>query len=247
MDIALKVRRPIGPESRCLGGDWNHRRLIGATVVLWLTLLFTSLGEAADAPPKGAVAKPVDVAEWRNIPDLVTRLRRGGMVLYFRHAATDRIQKDQRPVELSNCAKQRNLSDEGRRQSQAIGEAFRTLEIPVGPVVASPFCRTIEMARLAFGRFEKADFLSFAIGISTDEKSKAEAALRKMLSEPPPAGQNRVVISHTANLKDATGIWPKPEGAAFVFEPRGAEGFRAVARIAPDAWSQIVAESKRPK
>ncbi|MGH6661809.1 MAG: histidine phosphatase family protein [Rhodospirillales bacterium] len=167
------------------------------------------------------------------------------MIIYFRHAASDKTQKDERPVDLSDCAKQRNLSDEGRRQSQAIGEAIRALGIPVGPVISSPFCRTIDTAKLAFGKVEKSDVLQFTIGASPGEKSQAEAALRKMLSDKPPAGQNRVIVSHTANLKDATGIWPKPEGVAIVFEPRGAGGFQAVARIAPDAWSQVVAQAKK--
>ncbi len=235
MEFAFKARRSIDGGNRWRGVTRTNRRVIAIALVLGLAFVSTSPGNGAEAPPKGEAAKPIDVAEWRDVPDLVARLRNGGMVLYFRHAATDRSQKDARPVVLSDCAKQRNLSDEGLRQSQTIGEAFRALGIRVGPVFSSPFCRTIDMANLAFGKFEKWGSLAFVIGVSAADKSIAEAALRRMLSEPPPAGQNRVVISHTANLKDATGIWPKPEGVAIVFEPRGAQGFQPVARIAPDA------------
>ena len=73
-------------------------------------------------------------------------------------------------------------------------------------MVSSPFCRTLDTARLAFGRAEKSDALYFAIGASTADKAKAVAALRRMLSEPPPAGENRIIVSHTANLKDAAEI-----------------------------------------
>lgn len=247
MEIARKARRPMGPESLCLRGARICQRLVRTAMVLWLALLFISPGKAADAPAKAEEPKGAEVPGWRDVPDLVARLRRGGLVVYFRHATTDRSQKDQQPIDLSDCAKQRNLSNEGRRQSQAIGEAFRTLGIPVGPVLSSPFCRAIETSRLAFGRVEKSDGLYYALAVSAAEKSRAEGALRKMLSEPPPVGENRVVVSHTANLKDASGIWPKPEGAAIVFEPRGGNGFQAIARISPDEWSQIVAQARIPK
>ena len=222
----------------------NFVPLFKVVALACVALIAPSAADAAEPPAKAAERQYIEVPGWRDVPDLAARLKRGGMVLYFRHAATDQGQKDQRPIDLADCAKQRNLSEQGRQQSQAIGAAFRALGIPVGHVLSSPFCRTVETSKLAFGRFEKSDTLYFAIGASAADKAKSAAALRKMLSEPPPAGQNRVIVSHTANLKDAAGIWPKPEGVAIVFEPRGNDGFRALARIAPDDWPDIVARSK---
>jgi len=244
MEIAFKARRSIDCGNRWRGVTPTNRRVIAIALVLGLASVSTSQGNGAEAPPKDAAAKPVDVADWRQVPDLLQRLRRGGLVVYFRHAATDRSHMDQKPVDLSDCAKQRNLSDEGRRQSQIIGEAFRTLGIPLGPILSSPYCRAMDTARLAFGRVEKSDGLYYALGLSAAEKSKTEAVLRKLLSEPRSADGNLIVVSHTANLRDAAKIWPKPEGTAIVFEPRGAEGFKAIARIEPDDWTRIVATSK---
>ena len=222
----------------------NFASLFKVVALACVALTAPSPARAADPPAKAADGRKIAVPNWRDVSDLAARLKRGGMVLYFRHAATDQDQKDQRPIDLADCAKQRNLTEQGRQQSQAIGAAFRTLGIPVGQVLSSPFCRTVEMSKLAFGRFEKSDMLYFAIGASAADKAKAAAALRKMLSEPPAAGQNRIIVSHTANLKDAAGLWPKPEGVAIVFEPRGNDGFRALARIAPDDWPDIVASAK---
>ena len=55
-------------------------------------------------------------------------------------------------MRLDDCATQRNLTDEGRRHAQAIGEAFRSRRIDVDRVLSSPWCRCLETARLAFGR-----------------------------------------------------------------------------------------------
>ena len=51
-----------------------------------------------------------------------------------------------------DCASQRNLTDKGRGEARAIGEHVKRLGIPIGTVLASPFCRTMETARLAFGK-----------------------------------------------------------------------------------------------
>jgi hypothetical protein len=84
--------------------------------------------------------------------DLIDALRRGGCVIYFRHAATNPEQADTIDPRLGRCEAQRNLSPDGRRMAAEIGGAFKTLRIPVGKVVSSPYCRTVDTAMLAFGR-----------------------------------------------------------------------------------------------
>ncbi len=77
---------------------------------------------------------------------LVEALRQGGYVLYLRHASTDFGQNDEAMTDYANCAQQRNLTDAGRAEARAIGAAIKELRIPVGPVLASPYCRTRESA-----------------------------------------------------------------------------------------------------
>jgi hypothetical protein len=48
-----------------------------------------------------------------------------------------------------------------------------------------------------------------------------------------------VIISHTANLKEAAGIWPKPEGVAIVFRPRRDGSFEPIARVLPEDWPTL--------
>ena len=44
------------------------------------------------------------------------------------------------------------LNDAGRAQARSIGESRRALELPLGDVLASGYCRTRQTAELAFGR-----------------------------------------------------------------------------------------------
>src|SRR5438067_2129324 len=58
----------------------------------------------------------------------------------------------------------------------------------------------------------------------------------KRLPPPPAAGTNAVIIAHSANLREAAGLWPKPEGVAYVFRPLQAGRFEVLAKIAPQDW-----------
>jgi len=80
-------------------------------------------------------------------------LRRGlaaGGVLMFRHALAPGT-FDPPGFKLGDCATQRNLNDEGRRQARQIGAWFAARQLRPTRVRSSPWCRCLETARLAFG------------------------------------------------------------------------------------------------
>src|SRR5437016_8548857 len=80
--------------------------------------------------------------------ELLPELRKGGCVLFIRHPSTNPDQADTDPLHLDNVKAQRQLTDEGRQQAKALGEAFRTLQLPIEKVIASKFYRAQEAARL---------------------------------------------------------------------------------------------------
>src|SRR5687768_2540188 len=126
-------------------------------------------------------------------PSIVKELRRGGYVLYMRHTSTDFSQNDARMTSYEDCANQRNLTDKGRAEAREIGAHVKRLRIPIGEVLASPFCRTLETARLAFG---KAQATNEARGgpVRSDDPKRYEG-LKKLLSSAVPRGENRVISS----------------------------------------------------
>jgi phosphohistidine phosphatase SixA len=186
---------------------------------------------AAAASPSGELAGQA----------LVDALRRGGYVIYFRHAATDRggVDSVAWPRE-----QQRNLSEAGRADAEAIGRAFRALGIPVGRVLASPFYRTMDTAQLAFGRFEVTPEL---LGLLSDDAGRAEraAAVRRLLGTPPEPWLNTVLVAHQSNLQDAAGV-SLPEGGAAVVQPLGSGEFRPVARLTPADWTALAQSVATP-
>jgi phosphohistidine phosphatase SixA len=171
----------------------------------------------------------------------VERLRRGGYVVALRHAATDRTATDM-TGDLRDCSRQRNLNADGRRQARAIGRAFRRLEIPVGRVLASPFCRTRDTARLAFGRARPSRALLSADFFADAGAERQRAGLRRLLALPPGRGSNTVLVSHEAAIDAATGV-TVDEGEAVIVAPgRGRRGYRILTTVEADAWDR----SERP-
>jgi phosphohistidine phosphatase SixA len=171
---------------------------------------------------------------WALDPSLVEKLRQGGYVLYMRHASTDFTQNDVNSRSFEDCANQRNLTDKGRAEARAVGEHIKRLGVPVGAVLASPFCRTMETARLAFG---KATPMQEVRGgpLASDDPKRYEG-LRKILSAPVPKGENLVVSSHGNPFRAVAGPPYLAEGEIAVVQPEGDNRFSIVGRIRLQDW-----------
>jgi len=169
---------------------------------------------------------------------LLAALRRGGYVLYFRHTSTDFGQNDDRMTGYEDCARQRNLTDAGRAEARAIGAAIRALGIPIGRVLASPFCRTRETAELIFGRATVSNAVRGGPARTDDDRY---AELKALLATPVSGGANLAIASHGNPYRAIVGGPYLAEGEAAVIEPRGKDGFRVVAQIRKDEWSALSA------
>jgi Histidine phosphatase superfamily (branch 1) len=170
---------------------------------------------------------------------LLQALRGGGLILYFRHTSTDFGQNDDAMSGYEDCARQRNLTDGGRDEARRIGVAIKRLDIPIGDVLASPFCRTRETAQLIFGRATVAPAVRG--GPARADSDDRYAELRKLLSTPPSRGTNLAIASHGNPFRAVTDTQYLAEGEAVVIRPLGAQGFRIVARIPKDGWDALTA------
>jgi phosphohistidine phosphatase SixA len=168
---------------------------------------------------------------------LLAALRAGGYILYFRHTDTDWSQRDTRGVSLDDCAAQRNLSDRGRDHARAIGEAIRALGVPIGAVLASPLCRTVETAMLIFGAAEK----SMAVregGPLPPGSPGRYVALHAMLSAPPAPRSNAAIVGHAYPFYALVGGQYLEEGEAAVVRPLGTS-FEVLARVGLKEWRDL--------
>lgn len=171
-----------------------------------------------------AAASPTSAAD----DSLWNLLRGGGQVVLIRHAATDMSQRDQAGAPLSDCARQRNLTDEGRADARRINEVFRARGIPVGKVLSSAYCRCLETAHLGFGSAEAWLPLQFALRMP-DVQAERTAQIRAIAGERP-AGGNLVLVTHQLTIRAVTGV-AVAEGEMLVVTPRGGAQFEIAGRI----------------
>ena len=197
-----------------------------AALLLWAPAASQTAGPQHSSPPSRELAPA----------QLLAELLKGGYILYFRHAATDFSQNDERMRSFEDCANQRNLIDRGRSDARAAAAAIRRLGIPVERVLASPFCRTVETAQLLFGRAEKMQEVRG--GPSAPANAERYAALRRILATPVPAGANLAVVSHGNPFYSVAGPPYLAEGEAAVIRPLGTD-FQVIARIPVDRWDAL--------
>jgi hypothetical protein len=119
-------------------------------------------------------------------------------------------------------------SPTGRAEARAIGGAIRALGIPIGRVLASPFCRTRETAELIFGRATVSNAVRGGPAQADDERY---AELKALLATPVAGGVDLVIVSHGNPYRAIVGGPYLAEGEAAIIEPRGKEGFRVVAQF----------------
>ena len=155
---------------------------------------------------------------------LVAAMQDGNKVIYLRHAATNPNEVD--TGRLGDRAGQRNLSAAGIAQAKALGNAFRTLNIPRGQILVSPVFRARDTGELMFGAGE----IEVTMDLVADDYAGPSlrtmlAATRRLLRTVAPPGDNRILIGHRTPLElvlersfpDAV----LPEGGMAVFLPGG--------------------------
>lgn len=202
-------------------------------LALWAGALSLALLAPAAALAQSATTPALGGAE------LLAALRAGGHILYFRHADTDHSQNDERMTSAEDCTTQRNLSERGREHARALGEAIRALGIPIGTVLASPLCRTVETALLAFGAAQKAPAAREGGPLPPGSPGRFPT-LRVLLSTPVAPGANTVVVGHGYPYYTLVGGQYLSEGEADVLRPRGTD-FAVLARVGLVQWRALAA------
>ena len=205
----------------------------GRSAASWLclALLFGAHASAQDKPPiANAESSAPSASEQLQGRPLLAALKRGGYVIYFRHTATDFSKNDSAMKGFDDCENQRLLSEQGRRDAIAIGQRIRALELPVGEALASPFCRTMDHARLMLTNVTPRN--------EVRETQNGDYAGLKQLLATPVARGNRWIVGHGIPFRAVAGAPHLAEGEAAVIRP-GTTGWTVVARLAVADWQTL--------
>ena len=60
-----------------------------------------------------------------------------------------------------------------------------------------------------------------------------------LLTRPPLPGTNTIIIGHDDPFEAATGIYPEPQGIAFILQPDGGKSFKIIGSVLPSEWATL--------
>ena len=110
-------------------------------------------------------------------------LNEGGKLIFIRHAYAPGG-GDPDNFDISNCASQRNLNDEGVEQAKKIGNFFLEKNIMIDKILSSEWCRCKQTAKYAFKNYETKSFLnSFFRQKFADKKDKQIKELKEYIKK----------------------------------------------------------------
>lgn len=158
------------------------------------------------------------------------QLRQGGQVVLMRHAETTPGVGDPPNFRIDDCATQRNLSPQGRADARRIGMALRAGGVRVGDVLTSRWCRAVETAQLAFGRYAIWPELNSLFHDRARQDAQNRAVRRRIGAFRGP--ENLFLVGHGSNILALTGIHPSM-GAMVVVTPGGARDFTVLGQLGP--------------
>lgn len=145
-------------------------------------------------------------------------LQEGGKVIMMRHAVVDPDMGDSSILDAS-CFSEKNLADFGKQQAKSIMQAFEEHAIEVGKVWASPYCRTKETAKLAFGNYAVSELLHLVRTVPDEKAHASQTKIRQILSDYSESA-NMVMVTHRPNIAEITNQRLKP-AQMVIFEPLG--------------------------
>jgi broad specificity phosphatase PhoE len=186
-----------------------------------------ALAQQPEAPRRYPFVDPAKAVE---ATALVDALRKGGLVLYVRHAQQGGLQEEAPPCTA------RNLVAAGEAQAKALGEALHRLAIPIGTVRSSPYCRAIETTRLlGFGDPQ----IDAGLRLGAPDTPEIHAARAKVLAQAPAPGSNTLLVSHGhASALEAERM-QLDLAEVIVYRPDGRGGAEPIARMRLQDWEGL--------
>jgi len=162
---------------------------------------------------------------------LWSELQQGGVAILLRHAQTEAGLGDPPGFRLGDCATQRNLSTEGRRQAERIGARFAERRIRVDQVLSSQWCRCLDTARLAFPRVTVEPYAP--LNSFFDDRSAEPQQTREVLARIAAvrAPSNVAFVTHHVNIAALTRE-AVSSGEAVLVRPAGG-GVTVIGRLVP--------------
>ena len=151
-----------------------------------------------------SLTTPIKADLYKN---LINQLEDGGKLIFIRHAYAPG-NGDPAGFNLNDCSTQRNLSEDGRKQAQRIGEFFTKNKIEIDKVLSSEWCRCKETAKIAFKNYSTNSFLnSFYSSKFSKNKDKQVKAFNYYINNLE-SKKNMIFVTHYVFISEVLNYGP---------------------------------------
>tara|TARA_A200000113_G_scaffold173081_1_gene158106 strand:- start:61 stop:618 length:558 start_codon:yes stop_codon:yes gene_type:complete len=151
-----------------------------------------------------SLTTPIKADLYKN---LINQLDDGGKLIFIRHAYAPG-NGDPAGFNLNDCSTQRNLSEDGRKQAQSIGEFFNKNKIEIDKVLSSEWCRCKETAKIAFKNYSTNSFLnSFYSSKFSKNKDKQILAFNNYIKNFR-SKKNLILVTHYVFISEVLNYGP---------------------------------------
>ncbi len=151
-----------------------------------------------------SLTTPIKADLYKN---LINQLEDGGKLIFIRHAYAPG-NGDPAGFNLNDCSTQRNLSEDGRKQAQRIGEFFTKNKIEIDKVLSSEWCRCKETAKIAFKNYSTNSFLnSFYSSKFSKNKDKQVKAFNYYVKNLE-SNKNLIFVTHYVFISEVLNYGP---------------------------------------
>ena len=154
------------------------------------------------------------------------KLKNGGLVVLMRHAS---VEKGDGLLRDPSCLKERNLSEKGKKEAARIGQMFTARGAAIEQVLTSPYCRTMDTAKIAFGKGQPAEFLYVLEALPQEQAESNTEQLSQKIGSYSGKG-NLVLVTHAPNI-NAVSFETVEKGAFLVLQPMGDSEFEEIGKI----------------
>jgi len=172
--------------------------------------------------------------------EIAQRMKRGGLILYFRHAQRQKWDSVMafdvfETAQGIDSSKQSYLdavclTPQGKEEGMMIGAIMAFAKVPIGRVESSPSCRARQTAQLAFGRIDRLNiaYVHTPVTNATNAEAFGQALHEALSNIPILEGTNSVVVAHGNTLNNNPEIFRA--GHELLGEPLHETGFYVIER-----------------
>jgi phosphohistidine phosphatase SixA len=139
--------------------------------------------------------------------NLKKQLKNGGNLIFIRHAYAPGGGDPDNFI-ISNCSTQRNLNEDGKKQSRKIGQFFIKNNISIDKVLSSEWCRCKDTANIAFNKFETKNFLNSFFSSKFANNKKQQIRDLKEYIKNWESDKNLVLVTHYVLITEVLNYSP---------------------------------------